>query len=309
MTDTSDSVGVSTNQPEANAMAVKKTAGTANRWSSEVAPLLVSSTSERGNSDEDMRIPPTGVDDALNSGLYSSESESQHLKRTQVRLSVQEFAREDGVVLSLPGSGNTWERFEVLASWAADDLSVGRLVEGHSDALAILAEAGTEPVSREATYGVWAARTRSPHAVRRLATNGLRPRLSQNCQSVTMALDESPHGEIVCSPRGEHFETFPRVARPRKRQDYSIFSSELLNTESNLGALQVLRFALGTIEPAVQCVVNAGWGNPHVFVAIATFARRANKERGYFARPPIGGPRGFLHGHSVGLWLIGGNAY
>jgi hypothetical protein len=161
MTDASDSLGVSTNQPEANAMAVKKTAGTANRWSSEVAPLLVSSTSERGNSDEDMRIPPTGVDDALNSGLYSSESESQHLKRTQVRLSVQEFAREDGVVLSLPGSGNTWERFEVLASWAADDLSVGRIVEGHSDALAILAEAGAEPVSREATYGVWAARSSS----------------------------------------------------------------------------------------------------------------------------------------------------
>jgi len=161
MTDASDSIGVSTNQPVTNALPVDKTAGTANRWSSEVVPLLVSSTSEHGNSDEDMRVPPTGVDDALDRRLYRSETESRRVTRTQVRLSVQEFAREDGGVLSLPGSGNTWQRFEVLASWAAGDLSVGRLVEGHSDALAILAEAGIEPVNREDTYGVWAARSRS----------------------------------------------------------------------------------------------------------------------------------------------------
>lgn len=161
MTNASDPVDVSTTQPVANALTVKKTASPTNRWSSDVRPLQVDSTSEGSNGHEDMRVPPTGVDDALNSGIYGSESESQHLTRTQVRLSVEEFAREDGVVLSLPGSGNTWQRFEVLASWAARDLSVGRLVEGHSDALAILAEAGIEPVNRENTYGVWAARSSS----------------------------------------------------------------------------------------------------------------------------------------------------
>lgn len=52
----------------------------------------------------------------------------------------------------------TPERFALLARWAAQDLAVGRLVEGHTDALAILAEAGT--VARPgATYGVWAARS------------------------------------------------------------------------------------------------------------------------------------------------------
>lgn len=59
--------------------------------------------------------------------------------------------------LPLPGSGRTWERFEGLAEWAARDLSVGRLAEGHADAVAILAEAGREP-SSAGLHGVWAAR-------------------------------------------------------------------------------------------------------------------------------------------------------
>jgi hypothetical protein len=63
--------------------------------------------------------------------------------------------------LPLPGSGCTFDRFEALAAWAARDLSLGRLAEGHFDALAILAEAGLEPVDPTATYGVWAARSRT----------------------------------------------------------------------------------------------------------------------------------------------------
>jgi alkylation response protein AidB-like acyl-CoA dehydrogenase len=39
------------------------------------------------------------------------------------------------------------------------DLSVGRLAEGHSDAIAILAEAAMLPVTNHSTYGVWAARS------------------------------------------------------------------------------------------------------------------------------------------------------
>src|SRR4051794_20850568 len=55
----------------------------------------------------------------------------------------------------LPAHGRTAQRFALLAQVSAADLSLGRLVEGHLDALAILAEAG-QPV-RVGTYGVWAA--------------------------------------------------------------------------------------------------------------------------------------------------------
>ena len=44
--------------------------------------------------------------------------------------------------LPLPGHGDTWERFEILASLAEEDLSLARLGEGHADALGILDESG-----------------------------------------------------------------------------------------------------------------------------------------------------------------------
>jgi hypothetical protein len=46
-----------------------------------------------------------------------------------------------------------------LAKWASADLSVGRLAEGHADALAILAEAELPSFGDELSYGVWAARS------------------------------------------------------------------------------------------------------------------------------------------------------
>ncbi len=66
---------------------------------------------------------------------------------------VSAFAR-----LPLPGHGDTWERFELFASLAEEDLSLARLGEGHADALAILDEAGDHPRDPDASYGVWAAR-------------------------------------------------------------------------------------------------------------------------------------------------------
>jgi alkylation response protein AidB-like acyl-CoA dehydrogenase len=72
----------------------------------------------------------------------------------------KEFVRTDAAELPLPGSGNTWRRFEVLAAWSSRDLSVGRLSEGHVDALAILSEAGAKPIDERSSYGVWAARSR-----------------------------------------------------------------------------------------------------------------------------------------------------
>ena len=74
--------------------------------------------------------------------------------------------------LPLPGRGDTWARFDALSKWAAQDLSLGRLVEGHTDALAILAEAGMEPAASGATYGVWAARSSRGGTTARLEPDG-----------------------------------------------------------------------------------------------------------------------------------------
>lgn len=61
--------------------------------------------------------------------------------------------------LPLPGSGRTWQRWAALAEISARDLSLGRLAEGHCDALAIVAElAGPPP---EGLWGVWAAESPS----------------------------------------------------------------------------------------------------------------------------------------------------
>ncbi|MFJ9406594.1 acyl-CoA dehydrogenase [Streptomyces sp. NPDC101393] len=57
----------------------------------------------------------------------------------------------------LPGSGRTSQRFAALRSVAQRDLCLARLVEGHTDAIAILAElAGPAPGPAE-RWGVWAA--------------------------------------------------------------------------------------------------------------------------------------------------------
>ena len=69
------------------------------------------------------------------------------------------FVHSAGRDLPLPGGGDTWRRFTSLAEQASIDLSLGRLCEGHADALAILDEAGKKPVDG-AAYGVWASRSK-----------------------------------------------------------------------------------------------------------------------------------------------------
>jgi alkylation response protein AidB-like acyl-CoA dehydrogenase len=58
----------------------------------------------------------------------------------------------------LPGSGRTLERWRYLADVAAQDLVHGRLIEGHLDAMAILAELdGDHLAGRDRPHAVWAA--------------------------------------------------------------------------------------------------------------------------------------------------------
>jgi alkylation response protein AidB-like acyl-CoA dehydrogenase len=55
-----------------------------------------------------------------------------------------------------PGGGATVSRWELLATTAARDLTVARVLEPHLDALSILAEDGQHPAP-SSSWGVWAA--------------------------------------------------------------------------------------------------------------------------------------------------------
>src|ERR1700743_3210876 len=60
----------------------------------------------------------------------------------------------------LPGGGSSMARLRLLARACRADLAVGRLVEAHADALAILAELrGGESAgaAEDSRWGVWAA--------------------------------------------------------------------------------------------------------------------------------------------------------
>lgn len=60
------------------------------------------------------------------------------------------------LTLPLPGQGATPLRHEALMRWGAKDLSLARIAEAHTDALAILAAAG-QSERPGGLYGVWAA--------------------------------------------------------------------------------------------------------------------------------------------------------
>lgn len=62
--------------------------------------------------------------------------------------------------LPLPGSGATLLRWQALCAVAGHDLSLAKLYEGHTDALAVQAEVepSIEPIAG-ATWGLWAAET------------------------------------------------------------------------------------------------------------------------------------------------------
>lgn len=89
----------------------------------------------------------------------------------QIISPLNDFVRNHGSDVPLPGSGSTWRRFATLSEMAAVDLSLGRLCEGHLDALAILAEANMRPVPG-ASYGVWAARSSTATTVAKRVRGG-----------------------------------------------------------------------------------------------------------------------------------------
>ncbi|MFX1678801.1 acyl-CoA/acyl-ACP dehydrogenase [Mitsuaria sp. CC2] len=78
--------------------------------------------------------------------------------------------------LPLPGGGRTLERWSALAAVAAQDLSLVKLFEGHTDAMAILAEAGGNDARATRAdvpmYGMWAAEPPGARVVFRRKPDG-----------------------------------------------------------------------------------------------------------------------------------------
>ncbi|MCX5387010.1 acyl-CoA dehydrogenase [Streptomyces sp. NBC_00083] len=116
----------------------------------------------------------------------------------EVQETAAEFARcvaeiDSGALdVPLPGGGRTSERFAALTRLAERDLSLVRLVEGHVDAVAILAELEGPAVRPGERWGVWAAEppgqgltaTRGEHG---WVVNGLK-RYCSGAHSCTHAL-------------------------------------------------------------------------------------------------------------------------
>lgn len=100
----------------------------------------------------------------------------------------------------LPGNGATWQRWQALAAVAAKDLSLAKLFEGHTDALAIMAELGC-PSEASRVWGTWCAESStarlsiSPTGIgNKVSVTGTKPWCS-GAASVTHALVSAWNGK------------------------------------------------------------------------------------------------------------------
>jgi alkylation response protein AidB-like acyl-CoA dehydrogenase len=87
-------------------------------------------------------------------------SEDHALHSSEIpALDVADLARTCDLSVSWPrpGRGQTARRFDLLGGAAENDLVLGRLVEAHADAVAILDELHGPPVAVGQRWGVWAA--------------------------------------------------------------------------------------------------------------------------------------------------------
>ncbi len=96
--------------------------------------------------DAGLTAPPAWTSDVVESAVGAGEDIQSALR----------LASEYGARLPLPGGGETLARWAVLAAIGQVNLTVARVLEAHSDALAILAEAGEE-ARPGSSWGVFAA--------------------------------------------------------------------------------------------------------------------------------------------------------
>jgi len=86
----------------------------------------------------------------------------ERLQSEDLAILLGELVRHGYDRLPLPGQGQTLARWRALASVAAHNLSLAKLFEGHTDALAILAEIGSAEQAAEGTWAVWGAEPPGP---------------------------------------------------------------------------------------------------------------------------------------------------
>jgi hypothetical protein len=101
--------------------------------------------------------------------------------------------------LPLPGSGATLARWQALSIAGGHDLGFAKLYEGHTDALAILAELAGPHIA-DATWGVWCAEPPGPGVVLRAGADG-RLALSGRKQWCSGAASIS-HALVSCRDAG-----------------------------------------------------------------------------------------------------------
>ncbi|MEV0758996.1 acyl-CoA dehydrogenase family protein [Nocardia sp. NPDC050435] len=112
---------------------------------------------------------------------------------------LRELSAAGKLDLPLPAGGHTGERFRALAGFAAEDTVLGRLVEAHTDAAAILAELGAPPPVDGELWGVWAAEPPEPVVrARREGSNWVLDGRKLWCSGATIcshALVTARHGD------------------------------------------------------------------------------------------------------------------
>lgn len=87
---------------------------------------------------------------------FTERPQALHLD-TSLPVLMQSLQQDHLDLLPLPGQGHTLQRWQTLARVAGCDLSLAKLYEGHTDALAILAECGASHRVGQGIWGVWAA--------------------------------------------------------------------------------------------------------------------------------------------------------
>lgn len=107
---------------------------------------------------QDDRKPVDSPDYALENVLRDPRFESLQSSSPGDGLRVLiEHGYDRAPFMPLPAHGQTLARWRMLAAVAACDLSLIKLFEGHTDALAILAELNGPAASTGSRWGVWAA--------------------------------------------------------------------------------------------------------------------------------------------------------
>ncbi len=166
---------------------------------------------------------------------------------TSVTLQFEEFVQNSGSELPLPGSGSTWRRFTTLAEQASVDLSLGRLSEGHADALAILAEAGMKPVDG-AAYGVWASQSKGSPTVAERVSDGWKLSGTKEFCSGSGILDralvvaQTVEGRIIFDVAVDAHvnavipESWPSVGMAASRSDTLEFGGPVIGDDDVVGS-------------------------------------------------------------------------